>query len=1220
LPPNDKIDFTPVDGEGSPEEKYKQGLIAYSQGKAKEAIDLWTPLAKSGHVKAKSALEKTIAEYQPHPEITDPTPDLITPYKQGLIAYSQDKFKEATDFFTEAAKKGSLKGKNALKRVLAEGTPIAGTLGAEDAPGLRSASESKLSPKPDISFSPLKDTTQVVESKDKNEPINFTQAEPPPKGNPPLSSLWNQVKPYLPSRIEDPKTPEEAVKKVMQNIFPLALGEAVGKLPIPGMSGIKKYIEDKAVQFASLNPEAKNKYVRSLEQAGIEAPAFLAYFAAGGIPEKVSDAAVMAASGPVIKEFSEVIPAFLEKLGPAAKDIAEILKTPLDKASRILIDRDKTVTPEDMFRLSQVGKQPQIKRIIQSKYGLTPAIKAEGQVVPGEFGETHVGISKRLGIDEAADEDRGFMDAKGKWLTREEAAQIVSKIDKRPVGGGKLYTEHLIKRAEDAHQVLMLNHQAQINSRPNPTPEAQREMMLQAKAKQIEAGIKGESPPQNAPKTGSVVGVQGRLPLKNASVPQRPAQNFEFGGVPPTEPPKPPAAACGGGSDLPPPGESYSTNRPFDIEVGPNDKLTAQRIREQFAGIKNEQIVRGNQLADEIKRAVPSEIERQGMFWYKAANGNLQFLAANLDNPKFAEYHPQIQAAMNLSPNAMRMLGKVKQYYTETGAVSKEIGTIGNVIENYQNRLYLPDKPTDFVKTEMKSGIRQSTRHAKQRVFTTEFEAAYHGKRFATTDISDALSIHNEEMARVNTSRKMGTALVDKGLAGWKRDVPDGWAKVGTLEKRVPVKDQAGNAVIGDDGNQVVSTSHLVAPKGIAKGLSAISDPNFTKKIDSLRNLQRYQGLVKTVDLSFSFFHHFSMAMQTLYQGDIFTFKRMPMMNKILAAPEFSGLERDFVLHTGMTAKVEANQDILRNLVQNNEDAFSKIVNLPVVKNVLKTADRSADFLFGKMQRFMKVNSYAGKAANWVRDHPTATNAEVRSAKVGFAQHINAVYGGLNWEAMGMTKSNLSLLRLGMLAPDWTISNMQLLSQGAGGGTAGGASRAHILKALTIGITLTEGLNKILTGHFTDQNKPGHKLEVEISPDVYTSFFRGGIGDIVKLGSMIQESGLGGVSRFAQGKLAPLPRTAVGLLTNTQYTGQPIVKKKAGPVKGTYETLEYLLSSAAPFPLGGSNFLQYLKQGSKVTPQGSAAVLTGVGRYSKPPKNSPPPTPYHADIEFTPAQ
>jgi hypothetical protein len=648
------------------------------------------------------------------------------------------------------------------------------------------------------------------------------------------------------------------------------------------------------------------------------------------------------------------------------------------------------------------------------------------------------------------------------------------------------------------------------------------------------------------------------------------------------------------------PPNKYVRNEPFNAQIGKTDRATAADLRKEYVGIKNSQIVRGSQLADEIRRMVPNKADREGMFWYKAANGDQNVLDEALNDPKLEKYHEQIMRAMTLPENARKALEKVDQYYAEAGQVSQETGTIKSVRENYQNRIYNPEPPRDYVKTETKQGLKQGTSHSKQRVFDTEFQAAQAGKTFATTDVADALSIHNEEMARVNTARSMADAMAENGLGAWKKEVPDGWAQVGTLEKRVPIKDKNGEAVIGEDGNQVVSSSKFVAPEGIAKGLSAIADPNFTKKIDALRNLQKYQGLAKTLNLSFSFFHHLSEAAVTLYQGGVGALMNVGKMDQALGSQDFRDIEQDFVKHTGMTSMVDTNMDILRNLVENKQDWFSKLTNKPGLKQVLETAEKGGNFLFGKFQRYIKVMDYGRKMSNWIADNPEATNAEVKAAKVGFAKEINAAYGGLNWEAMGMTKSNISLLRLGLLAPDWTISNGLLLKYALGGGTAGKASRAHLITALVGGMVLTEGINKMLTGHFTDENKEGHKLEIEIAPNVYVSLLRGGIGDISKLYSMLQDSGAKGAFRFAQGKLAPIPRGALSALSGIEYTGRSIYKNhpKHPAIGNTYDFIKAMFLNMSPLPFGASNAIQYLSEKDKSIPAG-VGIASGLARYSK---------------------
>lgn len=624
----------------------------------------------------------------------------------------------------------------------------------------------------------------------------------------------------------------------------------------------------------------------------------------------------------------------------------------------------------------------------------------------------------------------------------------------------------------------------------------------------------------------------------------------------------------------------YVKSEPINVQIGKNDKVTAKSLREEYSGVKNSQIVRGNQLADEIKKAIPNVEERQGLFWNKAANGDIQVLQQALDNPKLADYHPQIEKALNLSETAKAQLPKLDQYYNESGNIAKELGTISNIRENYQNRIYQPEPPKDFVSTELKQGLKQTTSHAKARVFDTEFQAVEAGKKFATTDVADALSIHNEEMARVNASRNLAQTMVDTGLGQWtdKGSAPEGYAAVGNIRK---------------------GTESFVAPKGISKGLQAIADPDFTKKIDALRGIQKYQGLVKTVDLSYSLFHHLTMAAQTLAQGGFDAIRNAPSMLDKLDSLEFAQVEQDFTRNTGITTKVSDNQDVLRNLLGADKKG---ITNLPVIKQFLQGANKSSDFLFGKVQRFIKVMDYGERVANWTADHPTATNTEVSAFKKSIAKEVNSAYGGLNWEAMGINKSTQSLLRTILLAPDWTISNVEQakMAFGSEGSAAAKAAWGNYTKAIVGGLLATNGLNKLITGHFAYQNPKGHEFELEISPNVYVSLVRGGPGDLLKAYSNIKESGpLQGSARFVQGKLSPFIRTAISMFSGVDYAGRPIYSGNT-VLEKTKSGLLNLGAESFPIPFGASTTVKYLTD--KNTPKtvaGTAAVISGLGRFSK---------------------
>lgn len=637
----------------------------------------------------------------------------------------------------------------------------------------------------------------------------------------------------------------------------------------------------------------------------------------------------------------------------------------------------------------------------------------------------------------------------------------------------------------------------------------------------------------------------------------------------------------------------YVINRPFEPLWGKNDKKTAGSLRQEFSGQMNEQKARGGQLVGDIKKILPKEVDRQAAFWIKAANGAEGPIRTALQNDKFDPYEKGLKRALELigTPKATEALKRVGSYYEQAGNVSKEVGSIGAIRENYQNRIYSPEPPADYVKTELRKTLKQNTRHSKQRVFDTEFQAVEAGKKFATTDIAASLSIHNEEMARVNASIKMASFMDKMQLAKFadEKEAPRDWKEVEGVRR---------------------NGQKLYAPKGIADGLRAITEPDMVKKIDALRNIGKYQNFIKTFDVSLSFFHHITLVKQALDNGNVSAIINLPRMNTWLESPEFKQLERHFAQHGGITSTVDINRDIMGSLFRADKDGdlIDKALELPGIKQSAAFAKAGSNFLFGKVQRYIKVMDYGNKMSNWIGRHPDATPAEIKEAMIGITKQVNSAYGGLNWEALGVRKTELSLARLVLLAPDWVMSNLQMpwmaLSDFK---TAGNAARANLIVGFLTARLITEGLNHILTGHSSSENDKGHKNEVQLAPHVYFSAYRGATGEVQKMASNIMEQGAKGAARYAASKLAPGGRTLIGALTNVKYSGHEIVGRQGKDetnshyaLRATIEYAKFMRDNLLPMPFSIASLIDYLKREPEKSAGGTAAVATGVGRYSAP--------------------
>lgn len=639
----------------------------------------------------------------------------------------------------------------------------------------------------------------------------------------------------------------------------------------------------------------------------------------------------------------------------------------------------------------------------------------------------------------------------------------------------------------------------------------------------------------------------------------------------------------------------YVDASPIDISIGKNDKVTSQNIRDKFVSKENGQVIKGIHLADEMKKLAPNE--QEGIQLFVDSGGNMQHLTemATHEDPIMDSFIPNTKTtyrdaynqALNLSPEAQKVADMAKQYYTESGAYALKTGSTKSVLDNYASRMW--QKNPAGVKTEIgRSQLNPSTSHAKERTFETVGEGLLAGKQPVTLKANELLSIHNQEMAHANTTRELATALENSGIGKYQKDIPEGFTNIQGLDKHTPTA----------DGYAVQS---FVAPKGIADGLKAITDPDYLKMWDNkvINGLKKYQDVVKTVNLSASVFHHITLTAQALYnnKGPIDFIRHWQDLSK-LDSKIFNQAEEDFIRHTGTTTKISANFDTLSKLTDKGTVA-DKISNLPVLKQGKQLVEANNNLLFDKIQRWLKVTDYNMKNLDYIGKHPNVTGEELFKAKSDIAKEVNLAYGGLNWKSLGRSKTGLNIERLALLAPDWTESSVRMLGKATERNLGGHYARQQYITALVGGMLLTEGLNKMFTGHFTDKNPKGQEFTIQTSPGVYASLFRSGVGDAVKLGSNIAKFGvIGGVSKSLQGKLSPLARVGIAQATNTDYLGRKITDPNNGFLQNTYNSVSNAAQQGLPIPFGAPNIVRYAKDPNK-TVGGAIGVGTGALTYAK---------------------
>ena len=627
-------------------------------------------------------------------------------------------------------------------------------------------------------------------------------------------------------------------------------------------------------------------------------------------------------------------------------------------------------------------------------------------------------------------------------------------------------------------------------------------------------------------------------------------------------------------------------------------------IRAAYSGAKHLQWTKGNFLAEDYMKAVPDPIDRQALTIYRDAGGDMGVMAKWMEDERLAGYHGLIDRAMKLDPKVVKANEKfLTPYYKTTGEFGMKSGFLNNLQDNYINRLFPPPQMSAIPKRHLRdamamgsrieerhpiTGLPTSTYHAKPRQFATIMDrVAETGEHPTTLDSADLLRLYNREFGVTSANNKLINTLKETGLSQ-------------TLESNAPTP----------SGWQRLGNSNTIVDDSLYIGLRAITEPNFMNRIDTFRQMGKYQGLVKTVDLSLSFFHHFTMAMQGLYQTKFGTELLIPGVKKFMKGEGFRVMQEDGAKHGLMTSNIDANKDVLSHLAKGN-DGLAKVVNAPIIRQGFKLLEKNNRFLFDDMQKWLKVQDYAKQTSSWLAKHQGATEQEIIKAKRSISHEVNAAYGGLNWEALGKTPSFQAVNRLFLLAPDWTYSNYYLAKQAiTGGGPGGIKARSHYISALIGGAAITEGLNKMITGHFTDQNQSGHMFDIEIptsdgSNATHISLFRGAIGDALRMANLTAKLGpVGGPAQFVAGKAAPFTRTLAGIMANHNWDGQ-LWNAEKDWWTNTARALSFIGTSAGPIPFGAGGMgsaamkgvtdpLAYLVAGTglgRVTPMGNKTAI-----------------------------
>lgn len=642
----------------------------------------------------------------------------------------------------------------------------------------------------------------------------------------------------------------------------------------------------------------------------------------------------------------------------------------------------------------------------------------------------------------------------------------------------------------------------------------------------------------------------------------------------------------------------------------PAEKAYGQRLVEYYTGERDMWVGRVNQVLDRLRKMVPGVVERTGLSIYRDYKGRpgelrqwLDGSHLNLRSLNAAEYTRAMENIQKLRPAILQALhptarmleaDKVLTRIAEASfAEGHRLGFIPRELnsERYFTHLLFPKNAdttpvpiSDRLGKAVGGKIGRDYAFSQPREYRTILDAIADNVVPKTLNVFDAFSIHGDKFATARATHLLIEALQRPGAGGsatglamWGKhggkNVPRDWVELARHSRLF-----ANEVHFEGENGPELAEQMLFVPKVIDKALRPITDPDYLDRLPLFRALRQFQSYTKAIQLGLSFFHVTTenyMALANMgpkgwIQG----------LRADRESADFLRMEREFIAHGGTTSilgrTVEAYKSLEPGLIPTWGDIWKRA---PLIREVDALAGKITEFTFDKIQRKFKVTDYAIHKAAWLADHPQASAMEQRAAFASMAKEINAVYGGLNWENIGLNHMGVEVARAVMLAPDWTISNVFNIKYSMERGTpAGKMARMFWARQLVGGMVATELMSLAISGQLSKNPTQVYMGKDASGEDIYQNlFFKGASGDVFNFVHNVLDYGfpLGAVRSMA-GKAAPVLRTGLELGNNTNFLGQKLIPRGMSPVASTVRGVWEVGKSLAPTPLTVTNWKDML--------------------------------------------
>ena len=658
-----------------------------------------------------------------------------------------------------------------------------------------------------------------------------------------------------------------------------------------------------------------------------------------------------------------------------------------------------------------------------------------------------------------------------------------------------------------------------------------------------------------------------------------------------------------------------------------SDGYGATAIRSTFVEPRNAVRAYGEQVASRVEKLIPDYVDQEAISFmrdYRDAPDELRAEIESIkagDNEKLKQAIPSMERALEPTPAMQQADALMTDYFTQANGLRERfVGTTSSIDPSRyspRNFMRVEDEEAKGVGTPKFSkrsphDIRREylymldplkSGEVEARTFNSVDELRVYGDRLGN---SVATSLFQTELANTELGKhgvagqvppELKAQMADTGILSAKE-----LEELGAIPKDWVELPGTGKTIISD-GKQV-HVAFQVPPK-VAEAMKPILEKDAISGAKYWKAAKMTQAYIKAIELGLSPFHMRALTLSFMNNAGIDAYRDALASDN--NSPKFEAQERKAALYGVTTTKTSTPYEAYRGLkpssLESRDTLLAKVKeSYEPVDKILKGVTTAT---FDVVQRKFKVIDFSIREAQWLAKHPDATDVEYGKAMRSIAKEVNAVYGGLNWDVMGVSANFQAVARMFLLAPDWTFSNVANLKYATAGGPGGAAARAFWVKSFITGYAMTQAMSLFVTGQTSKHFDKVYLGKDDKGKEMYSSmFFAGAPKDAIGLVNSVMRDGFPtGAIVFTVNKASPLVGTGLKLAENRDWQGKPIVKKGDTGLEKTSKEMSFASENLLPAPFVLKDMAQrYMNPDESLTYKDFLAALVGSPVYHEKPQ------------------